>query len=270
MKQKLAGVLGSVLAVLRPLFGRRKQFLIVSSDDTGSCGDQAMIEGVRSVVSERCGYEIALMHLAAITKHVELLGPVTQFTKPETNENANRLTKYWRRGAFYMLLPNQFGFIGADVLDGGYNEHQALQVLAIFDVLMTSGAKERIFGSSISVARTPRVMNKLNSLSNLELHIRDPLSQRRFEADFGRKPTLVADVAFNLKPAINSPTGQAAEAWVEAQKGDGQFVLGVNINGHTLGHVAGDGRQVCADLLSDWLAADPKRSILMLPHDVRP
>lgn len=270
MKQRLIDFFAKILATVRPVFGRRNQFLIVSSDDTGSVGDQAMTESIRSVVADRLGYDVALMHPAAITAQVELLGPVRHLSKPETEEPASRLVKIWRRGVFHMLLPNRFGFLGADVIDGCYSERKVMQILTLLDVLMASGAKGRIFGASVSEARSSAVMKRLGELTELSFNARDPLSKSRFEADSNRPATLVADLAFNLKPAITSPMGAAAEAWLTEQKAAGRFVLGANINGHTLGQIEGDGQKAYNDVLSSWLSADPNRSILMLPHDGRP
>ncbi len=270
MKQQMLGAAARFLAALRPPYGRRKTFLIVSSDDTGSVGDQAMTESIRSVVADRYGYDVALMHPAAISAPVELLGLVRHLSKPEVQEPASRLAKAWRRGVFQMAPPNRFGFLGADVIDGHYSEHKVMQILTLLDFLMKSGAKGRIFGASVSEARSANVMKRLGQLPDLTFNARDPLSFARFEKAAGRKPVLVADLAFNLTPKITSPMGEAAEAWVNEQKAAGRFVLGANINGYTVGQIEGDGPQAYVDLLSAWLSADPKRSILMLPHDGRP
>lgn len=270
MKQRLLGVATRLLAAIRPVFGRRNTFLIVSSDDTGSVGDQAMTESIRSVVADRFGYDVALMHPAAISAPVELLGPFDHLSKPETGEETGRLAKAWRRGVFRMLPPNRFGFLGADVIDGCYSERKVMQILTLLDVLMKSGAKGRIFGASVSEARSDAVMKRLGGMPGLAFNARDPQSFSRFEDAAGRKPTLVADLAFNLTPKITSPMGAAAEAWVKAHKADGRFVLGANINGYTLGQIAGDGQKAYIDLLAAWLSADPNRSVLMLPHDGRP
>lgn len=270
MKQFILGAAARVLAVFRPLFGRRRTFLIVSSDDTGSVGDQAMTESIRSVVSDRYGYEVALMHPVAISAPIDLLGPITHLSEPEVQETASRLAKFRRRGVFRAMRPNQFGFLGADVIDGCYSERKVTQILTLLDFLIKSGAKGRIFGASVSEARSAVVMKRLGEMSDLTFNARDPLSFSRFQSAAGREPRLVADLAFNLTPKITSSMGAAAEAWVKAEKEAGRFVLGANINGHTLGQIEGDGHQSYIDLLSAWLSADPNRSVLMLPHDGRP
>ena len=270
MKQQFLGAAARILGTLRPIFGRRRTFLIVSSDDTGSVGDQAMTESIRSVVADRYGYDVALMHPAAISAPVELLGPVRHLSKPETQEPASRLVKAWRRGVFHMARPNRFGFLGADVIDGCYSERKVLQILTLLDFLMKSGASGRIFGASVSEARSANVMKRLGGLPGLTFNARDPLSFSRFEDAAGRKAVPVADLAFNLTPKITSSMGQAAADWVTGQKAAGQFILGANINGYTVGQIEGDGPQAYVDLLSAWLSADPKRSVLILPHDGRP
>ena len=160
--------------------------------------------------------------------------------------------------------------IGADIIDGSYKAEKIHNWFKMVRLARVNGARWVALGSSCSAAPAPDVMAKLKRLSFIEVLARDPISKRRFEQHLGRAVELVADVAFLLRPELVSPPAVAAAEWLRERKREGHFLLGLNASGETLAKI---GAQTAIDAhvaqLSAWLDADPRRSVLLVPHVFR-
>lgn len=224
---------------------------------SGSLGDQAMVDAV-------AGQLVRMGRRAVIGLH--------DF---ETRTPAHG----WRGTGKLPVLANlagmslrarHVGMIGADILDGVYNVHIVFKRFKILRVLHRLGVQTRVFGSSWSETPAEPVIAFLRQATWLQLLARDPISQARMEAALDRPVALVADLAFLLKPEIRAPAAQAAMQWIAARRTEGATVLGVNLSGLTLRGAPDQGIRAFSDLIAQWLDADPRRAVVVMPHDIRP
>ncbi|WP_187794991.1 polysaccharide pyruvyl transferase family protein [Paracoccus amoyensis] len=161
------------------------------------------------------------------------------------------------------------GCIGADILDGVYGKSQVFKRLRMLRIAHAVGRKTRVFGASWSETPHPEVAAALRRASWLEICARDPISQARMEKAFGRPVPLVADLAFLLKPELRAGAARTGHNWITAQQQIGRVVMGVNLSGHTVGTLPGDGVRSVAQPIIRWLLADPQRAVILMPHDRR-
>lgn len=168
-----------------------------------------------------------------------------------------------------LLTCSGIGSIGADILDGVYGKSQVFKRLRMLRIAHAVGRKTRVFGASWSENPHPEVAAALRNADWLEICARDPVSQARMEKAFGRPIPLVADLAFLLKPEFQAETAMAGRDWITAQHQAGRLVMGVNLSGHTVSTLAGDGVKSIAQPIIRWLQADPRRVIILMPHDRR-
>lgn len=168
-----------------------------------------------------------------------------------------------------ILRAQRVAYIGADVLDGVYGADTSLRRLQALALARRLGRSVRVMGSSWSETPAAEVAAFLRTHSNIEVFARDPVSQKRMEQDLGRPVRLAADLGFLLVPEARSTAAQRACDWAKAQRSGGRTVMGVNVSGHTVRTLPGKSVAPFSALIARWLDEDPKRSILILPHDVR-
>lgn len=224
----------------------------------GSLGDQAMVDAAASQLADM--NRQVIIGLDMFATRVAVQGAY------ETGGKLSTLAAL----AGMTLRARHVGLIGADVLDGVYNAASILKRLRILKMASRFGVRTRVFGSSWSETPSGQVIAFLRQASWLRMHARDPISQARMEADLDREVTLVADLAFLLRPEVRAPEAQAANRWIASRRAEGVTLLGVNLSGHTLRGAADHGTGAFSGLISRWLEADPKRAILVMPHDRRP
>lgn len=224
---------------------------------SGSLGDQAMVEAATEV-------------LAARGRRV-VIGP-NRFVTRSASVGARRTGRLSMVAGLAGMTVRacHVGLIGADVLDGVYNADSILKRLRTLQVARRLGAQARVFGSSWSETPSERVIAFLRAAHWLHLHARDPISQSRMEAVLERPVSLVADLAFLLRPELRSPAALEAARWIAGRRDGNATILGVNLSGHTLRGVADHGIGAVAGLVGRWLETDPERAVLLMPHDRRP
>ena len=132
------------------------------------------------------------------------------------------------------------------------------------------GAAVGFINFSFSAEANPVTCEQLRAVEGFRFTPRDPVSLARFVETTGQPATLSADLAFLLTPELRAPTAQLVNRWLAGRKDAGDTILFVNLSGHTLSRMNGDGVAVMEDVLRQWLQASPARSILLVPHDFRP
>ena len=231
---------------------------ILTPTSAGSLGDQAMVDAATSHLADELGRRV-------------VIGPNMFDTRSSAHgaRNPGKLPVLATLAGM-VLHARHVGLIGADVLDGVYSAASILKRLKVLEMAHRVGAETRVFGSSWSQTPSDQVIAFLRKAAWLRLHARDPISKARMETALDREVTLVADLAFLLRPEIRTPEAQAASRWIVARQAEGATLLGVNLSGHTLRTAPDHGTGAFSGLIGRWLDADPKRAILIMPHDRRP
>ena len=164
--------------------------------------------------------------------------------------------------------------LGADCMDGHWSQSLSIILLAAADIAARMGISTRLTGFSWNDCPDKKVIRAFRRVTHkLPVLVRDPVSYERFRRDVllarGVKTSLVADVAFNLRPSITSQV-QPHLDWMEEQRAKGRFVLGFNL--HSM--------LVKKDALPEFVAtvtaqlgrcmADHQDvALLLVPHDYR-
>lgn len=229
----------------------------ISPTGPGSLGDQAMLDAATTEVITAGGMACVFPHAPALRGQVRIVN----------GEGA--LGTAWA-AARAILSMSRVAYIGADVVDGVYGVATSLKRLKTLTLARRLGKQARVMGSSWSPTPAPKVAAFLRTHPELEILARDPVSQRRMEADLGREVQLVADLAFLLRSEVRSPAAQAAVCWAKHARAQGAQILGVNLSGHTVRTMPDKSVLPLAKLVMRWLDASPARRIMLMPHDVRP
>ena len=230
---------------------------ILPPASAGSLGDQAMIDAA-------AGYIVDQLHRPV------LIGPNFMHVRSKAElpkgTGARAVLPIMAR---MMLTCRSMGCIGADVLDGVYNPDQVIKRVRFLSIAHRLGRTARVFGASWSETPSDIIIALLRKSPWLQLCARDPISQARMEKTLGREVRLVADLAFLMQSGLTTPAAMRARDWVQERRRAGRVVMGVNLSGHTLAKLPGDGVQVLAAPIIRWLAADAARDVLLMPHDRR-
>lgn len=164
--------------------------------------------------------------------------------------------------------------LGADCMDGHWSMFLSLTLLAAADLAARMGMAVRLTAFSWNEHPCPKVVKAfMNVTPKLPILVRDPISYERFVQNVrlkrGHTATLVADVAFNLKPCV-TPLVQTELDWMAEQRAAGRFVLGFNLHAML---VEKDRLPRLIDLsiaqLREFLSAHPNVALTLLPHDYR-
>jgi polysaccharide pyruvyl transferase WcaK-like protein len=163
--------------------------------------------------------------------------------------------------------------IGADVIDGSYDPVFSARLLVITDLLSRSGVACSVTGFSLSKAPYPALASIFDNFdSRVIFNLRDPDSFERFKKFTKAPAKLVADVAFLLVPANNTPSTEPIATWVDAQRAAGRKVLGVNIHPlllepkdrHLVGKMVLEFSKITASLIENGSV-----SLVFMEHDFR-
>lgn len=239
---------------------RDDRVTLLAVESVGSAGDQAMLEVVRAQMEAR-GKQLSIIYLPG--------------WRPMPLRGAHRDVLLAPSARKYLQLLNAIGraghvmAIGADMLDGSYNPAIIHRWLDMIEAAGRLGCRTAILNFSFSEKPDPAICARLAALSGVTFAPREGVSLDRFTRQTGQPGIQSADIAFLLEPAIESPEARKAEDWLRAQKAQGHVILGINASGHTLGRMQEDGIAAYVRLCEAWLDADPKRSILFMPHDFR-
>lgn len=164
--------------------------------------------------------------------------------------------------------------LGADCMDGHWSMFLSLTLLATADLAARMGMAVRLTAFSWNEHPSPKVVKAFKNVTpKLPILVRDPISYERFVQNVclkkGHTATLVADIAFNLKPRI-TPLVQTELDWMKEQRAAGRFVLGFNLHAmlvekDQLPHLI----DVSIAQLRVFLSAHPNVVLILLPHDYR-
>ncbi|WP_243226780.1 polysaccharide pyruvyl transferase family protein [Microbacterium sp. CIAB417] len=158
------------------------------------------------------------------------------------------------------------GIVGADMMDGIYNDRAAARRFRLAEIAARLGADSRVLGFSWVDKPSPIAKRALRRTSaQVSLLARDPVSASRLRRDGGKNVHEVADLAF-LTEVNEEPADSSAQQWIEAQHGAGREVVLVNANPRIAVKYPGQD-EAYKKLVSTLVSAG--YSCLALPHDSR-
>ena len=248
-----------------------RRCLVFPPTGPGSVGDQAMLVALVSQL-EKQGFT----QLTFIAYHKEpewgpLLGGYPEIS----------LHGYWPSGrvlGVWGLLNKTRGidsvyFVGADIMDGRYNELSTCLRIETLKILFQAGLDVNIIGFSFNKDPSQSCVDALAKLpKGILLKARDPVSRVRLETFTGRKIAQVADVAFLLNPTHDTENVRMVKTWIVEQRRLGRRLLGLNLCSHMLTLKEGITiEQLLGKYLNDVVAIMQKEnvSIVGIAHDSR-
>jgi polysaccharide pyruvyl transferase WcaK-like protein len=158
-------------------------------------------------------------HLAELSAHV----PYPDGAAPRA---VTRLVAFMRRYERVYVL-------GADVLDGHYEDRTVRRLMLAASVARLAGRPTTIVGFSYNATPSPTSVRLMRLLPpGIRILLRDQASLERFRAATGRRAELTADVAFLLEPAVElGEEARALEGWIAQMHELGRTVVAFNAGG---------------------------------------
>lgn len=256
----------------RPTDGSLRHAMIVVPFALGSIGDEAMVGGLSAALAARGCQRITLVTYRHNETWPGIAVPTDYLPLPG-------YFAYGARGDQFRLLRasrhvDRFFLLGADVLDGYYNEEVSLRMIQLAALADALGLPATIVGFSLNATPRPSVLAALRAMpARVRLCCRDPETLARLQTAESRAFQLTADVAFLLEPRQTRPETGDVLAWLESQQAEGKMVLGVNLNQAPAEAIGCDVPHWIATALAAELAClqqrVPQLSLLLIPHDQR-
>jgi polysaccharide pyruvyl transferase WcaK-like protein len=249
--------------------------LILPPAPPGSLGDEALVSGAIDFLKrsgiKRIGvisYKPSLQwkNLDALSDNIELhhhfLGGYLRAP--------NAFPKFINAVSQYQ----HFYCIGADVMDGYYNEEDSLQRLK-FTVLATEmGVEADVLGFSFNDQPQSKIVEALRNLPpKIRLCARDPVSYRRLVERLNRPVELVADLAFLLDAVEDSEIVRNVSKWIGQQQAEERIVVGINANYKLIEQLEIPEIErlvkIYVATLSELYSQGLSLSFVLIPHDFR-
>ncbi|BAY65885.1 putative polysaccharide pyruvyl transferase [Calothrix brevissima NIES-22] len=167
-----------------------------------------------------------------------------------------------------------FYCIGADVMDGYYSEKDTIQRLKFVSIANEMGVKAAVVSFSFNDKPTPNVIKYLQELpSDIRLCTRDLVSYQRLNYHLKRPVELGADLAFLLKPDMDTEIVDSISQWISQQHTGNRIVVGINANYKLIDQLEiktlDQLIKTFVDTLIQLYSKNEKLSFLLIPHDFR-
>lgn len=280
--KKVISTIQYLLNILIWLFLKRKKALTNSRKSVilyvpcdpwtiwGSRGDEAMIYSSMTLLKEK--YNIAEFYFITSTEK----------GVAETESRGYKAIKAWE-GRFPIcrisrvireLNPTKVIIIGADCMDGYYSPDVSFILMATANLCQKYNIPYHLLGFSFNENPSWKIKLAYFFCSpNVKFNLRDYFSQQRFESFTHKKSTLVADMAFLLKPNPNFSEFKEYQQWCQQEKVKQQIIVGFNFHPMLKKNQNIDEIQkacsTLADMIIQLLDSYPNLSFLFVPHDNR-
>ncbi|MEQ9553972.1 MAG: polysaccharide pyruvyl transferase family protein [Coleofasciculus sp. G3-WIS-01] len=157
----------------------------------------------------------------------------------------------------------RFYCLGADMMDGAYYEAFNCKMLRLVSLAAEMGVNSAVLGFSFNEKPTLASIEALRHLPpSVRLCARDPVSQKRLTYHLNRPIELVADLAFMLKPIVDSEIVLKMYNWINDQHDKGRIVIGINPKNPKLS-------EVYVKTINTLFSENEKLSFMIIPHDFR-
>lgn len=255
-----AGISSSTLRRRRGV----RRALIIPPAGPGSLGDAAMLTSIISYLRTH-QYQADLLEIESgrrwdLDANEDLLVPGERFIAYGSRINLAKLLLRLRSYSDLIC-------VGADILDGIYDEARMVHRLELLDRAARAGVRVTIVGSSFSNHPMPNCVNMLRALpATVRIFARDVDSQARMEAALDRPIPLSADVAFLLPTAQHRLDNHPIMEWIGIERAAGRSLIAFNANNlHETRYpnlVPDYARLISATI-------DLGMSAILVPHDIR-
>jgi len=259
---------GELAQVVRAQGGPRR-VLIAPADPgslVGSCGDEAMIEALKTMAAE--AHPDVAIHILVDGPHACGMAASLGMTPIDIwgrDDFVHSLVTLLREQCYAAVIG-----VGADIIDGFYGPPTPAKILVTLDVAARLGIPAVVLGASFSTKPDFRLKPFFDRLDpGVQLLIRDPISLARAQAFTTAPSELVADSAFMLRASEPDPE---TLKWVQARRAEGKQVIGFNIHPMLLRRAHDDPEKLLIDPAFASLVdvtVDTAVAWLLIPHDNR-
>lgn len=244
---------------------RQRNAIVIPPAGPGSVGDAAMLGSTIQALRRRGFEKVDILQVQAgvqwdLDSPADRLIPAAKFIDYGSRVNLAAILLQLRSYSDLFC-------IGADILDGIYDEDRMAHRLELIHRAALMGLTATIIGSSFSEQPSPRCVDLISSLPDgVRIFARDEFSLRRMSLAFKREVALSADVAFMLETASTTASNLPEMNWIRSERASGRRIISINANYlHEKNRPSfiDDYTRLSAELINQGA------SLLMLPHDLR-
>tara|TARA_B100000378_G_scaffold278674_1_gene282836 strand:+ start:16514 stop:17746 length:1233 start_codon:yes stop_codon:yes gene_type:complete len=258
----------NVLKTLRKPSVRTNKAIILTNTSPGSVGDEAMVQAtVQQLTKRELSVDLMVINNEEDWSHIDGFSKKVALSRFNTEDLSyiHTLSTY-----------DEFYLVGADVLDGFYDELTTQWLLWLCYIASKVCKKTSILGFSFNQNPTKGSLYAFANFvpKSVKINIRDTYSLSRFKSKLNNPATLVADVALLLEARSDLGHSEACIAWISAQKKENKTVIGLNISGHIFEDKDPQSRKKkvseYARTIYSVLEKTPSLAYVFIPHDTRP
>ena len=171
------------------------------------------------------------------------------------------------------IAPEEAVVIGADCMDGAYSPSLSLELLSIYNLLVSVGIKASLLGFSYNDHPYYLINKAFSYFNNVSYRLRDEISCDRFNRMTGNHGVLVADSAFMMHPDFSFSGYDDLKKWVECHRSSGCPVIAFNFHPmlktySSKDEIIFDAQRVGSNLIK-IIKENSDIAIVLLPHDDR-
>ena len=199
IKRRIVSAANRALRAVRRVLPEPRKVCVIPPSGAGSLGDQAMMEVVRRVLSERFGLEASFLYEPRAI--AAALGEDCRHVVLSSSSKAR-----FAQMAMAALGSSHVVYLATDTLDGSYSPHIVNAWLRFIEHAGRAGAKIGVLNFSFSEHPDPSVRDRLRAMSGAYFSVRDEVSLVRFAQSTGQTAVVGADIAFLLEPTLHLQT----------------------------------------------------------------
>jgi polysaccharide pyruvyl transferase WcaK-like protein len=248
--------------------------LLLPPSAPGSVGDEAMVVAAVDHLKSQ-----GIDRIELVSYNIKMEYPVSEIGSFDMRDyfiytsGFKFLQKALQFGCFVSQF-EKFYFLGADLMDGYYSDYVTFKRVKLVEMAARMGVKSTILGFSFNKQPTKIAIESIKNLPDtVQLCTRDAVSQERLEKSIERSVKLVADVAFLLQPAQESDKVLSIDEWIDKQKKEERFIIGINCNNQLVEKIKNQTAKTLVkayiERLSSLFNARQNLSFLLIPHDFR-
>lgn len=252
------------LRIWRPSYIKQSSSLILPPSAPGSVGDEAMMNATVAHLKIQGLHKISLISYKPYLKWqgLEEIDETIEMGNYFSYDDLRSLKSLLH----FLVVASQyekFYCLGADMMDGAYYETFNCKMLKLVSLAAEMGVNSAVLGFSFNEKPTLASIEALRNLpSSVRLCARDPVSQKRLTYHLNRPIELVADLAFMLKPIVDSEIVLKMYNWINDQHDKGRIVIGINPKNPNL-------IKPYVNSLNTMFNQNKQLSFMLIPHDFR-
>lgn len=243
---------------------QQTEIFVLPPASAGSLGDQALLQGLCDGLSQEwlCNLrQIILPNYEAI--QLQGMGILSMKVHGSSSFSDLQMLLALRHARLFCVL-------GADVIDGRYDQGQALYYLHALDLAASTRVPSRLLSFSISSTPNPQVIDRFKFLStSIVCCARDPVSRKRFVDFTGHEAKLVADLAFLVTAKAESKNALDSLEWIQRERQGGAKLIALNANVLTNLSDPNRVKTTYVKLINELTLKDDSLRFILVPHDFR-